>query len=115
MGTRTRAEMDQDPANAAESDIMSQPKRLCGAATTAAPHMRLAMGSGTGSGGPSIVAQGQSDSAHATRAAVWKKMPKFFQWLKSLPEDHEYAGAQMFLPVNDDWRNLPPHHMIDRR
>ena len=59
-------------------------------------HMRMAMGAGAGShGGPSVVAQGQSDSAYATRAAVQKKMPKFFEWLESLPASFTSAFAPL--------------------
>lgn len=79
-------------------------------------HMRMAMGAGAGShGGPSVVAQGQSDSAYATRAAVQKKMPKFLEWLESLPGEDEYAVAKMFIPADRDWTKLSTDHMIDRR
>ena len=91
MGIRTRADWGHDTAD--EGDNIMPPKR---GRMTASTHMRMSMGAGAGSrGGPSVVAQGQSDSAYATRAAVQKKMPKFFEWLESLPASFTSAFAPL--------------------
>jgi len=111
MGIRTRADWGHDTADDGDSIMPAKRGRVTGAT-----HMRMAMGAGAGSrGGPSVVAQGQSDSAYATRAAVHKKMPKFFEWLESLPEQDEYAVAKIFIPADRDWTKLSTDHMIDRR
>lgn len=83
-------------------------------AATSSHTLRLAMGAGSGSG-PSLVAQGESDSAAATRAAVVKKIPMFFHWLRYLPDDHQHEVAKVFIPEGDDWTKLSTDHMIDRR
>jgi hypothetical protein len=79
----------------------------------ASTDMRMAMG--PRGGGPSMVAEGQSESAENTRAATRAKIPKFFAWLESLSDEHEYASAKMFLPASRDWTDLSTDQMIDRR
>jgi hypothetical protein len=105
MGTRGRDEN-------LEEDAMQGRKRSRGGGT-AATLMRLGMGAA--GGGPSMVAEGQSESAQQTRAAVQRKIPKFFAWLASLSDEHDYAAAKIFVPASRDWTHLSTDQMMDRR
>lgn len=87
-------------------------------------HMRLALGAsgGGGGGGPSMVAEGQSSSAETSRTTALSKTPKFFRWLGSLPDDHPWATAKIFIPPEhgnrnaaDAWKSIPIDLLVDRR
>ena len=65
--------------------------------------------------GQGMTADGQSESSMRTKQALVNKMPKFFAWVRSLDENHKFVEVKTMIPTDDNWKNIEPDHMTDRR
>ena len=65
--------------------------------------------------GAGMTAHGQSDANMRTKAALANKLPKFFSWVQSLQENHQYNVVKTLIPADDHYTSMSPAQMTDRR
>ena len=66
--------------------------------------------------GEGMAAQGQSTSWEKIKSIIVRIIALFFGWIRGLDvNEPDNATARSFQVGNDDWKNLTPGQMIDKR